>query len=113
MAIYSNSEIRINLNELVEIRQTCVDIDLTDDEVEEIAADLLKTLTWDNLYYMVDSAILNHKGLTTVGYGSTAGNEPAASFEKEQKEREKYFKDNFKMITLDGGSWKIDVPMRK
>ena len=33
--------------------------------------------------------------------------------EKELKEREKEFKKNFEMVELDGGSWKIDVPMRK
>jgi hypothetical protein len=33
--------------------------------------------------------------------------------EKEKKEREKEFKKNFDMITLDGGCWQIEVPMRK
>ena len=33
--------------------------------------------------------------------------------EKERKEREKEFKKNFDMVELDGGSWKIEVPIRK
>jgi hypothetical protein len=33
--------------------------------------------------------------------------------EKEKKEREKEFKKNFEMVTLDGGSWQIEVPRRK
>ena len=44
--------------------------------------------------------------------GETAGEEPAATFEKERKARAKYFKEHFEMVTLDGGSWQIEVPRR-
>ena len=52
-------------------------------------------------------------GFTIPQYGSTAGDEPAKSFEAEQKRRKKEFEKNFEMVELDGGSWKIEVPIRK
>ena len=33
--------------------------------------------------------------------------------EKDAEKRKKYFEDNFDMVDLDGGSWTIQVPMRK
>ena len=127
MAIYDDVKITINLNELVEIRAKLLtqyeDYSkavatgeyLDENDVDKIATQLRETLTWDTLYFMVDSVILEYMGLKHPDkphYGETAGNEPAATFEKERKAREKYFKDNFEMVTLDGGSWQIEVPRR-
>ena len=127
MAIYDDVKITINLNELVGIRAKLLtqyeDYSkavatgeyLDENDVDKIATQLRETLTWDTLYFMVDSVILEYMGLKHPDkphYGETAGNEPAATFEKERKAREKYFKDNFEMVTLDGGSWQIEVPRR-
>ena len=128
MAIYDDVKITINLNELVEIRAKLLTQNedyshavatgeyLDKNDIDRIAVQLRETLTWDTLWIMVDSAIYDYMGLKhpqKPNYGETAGNEPAATFEKEQKAREKYFKENFDMVDLDGGSWTIQVPMRK
>ena len=127
-AIYDDNSILINLNELVEVRAklltqyedfskaVCTGEYLDENDIDRIASQLRETLTWDTLYFMVDTAIYDYMGLQhpeKPHYGETAGNEPAATFEKQEKERKKYFKENFEMIELDGGSWKIQVPMRK
>ena len=128
MAIYDDVKITINLNELVEIRAKLLSqyedysnavatgeyLDAND--IDRIATQLRETLTWDTLYFMVDGAILDYLGLKDPkrpNYGETAGDEPAATFEKEQRARQKYVKENFDMVDLDGGSWTIQVPMRK
>tara|TARA_Y200000002_G_scaffold79876_1_gene62946 strand:- start:6 stop:395 length:390 start_codon:yes stop_codon:yes gene_type:complete len=128
MAIYDDVKITINLNELVEIRaklqsqygdyseQVCKGEYLDESDIDRIATQLRETLTWDTLYFMVDGAILDYLGLKDPkrpNYGETAGDEPAATFEKEQRARQKYVKENFDMVDLDGGSWTIQVPMRK
>ena len=126
-AIYDDNSILINLNELVEIRAKLLtqyeDYSkavstgeyLDENDVDKIASNLRETLTWDTLYFMVDSAIYDYMGLKHPDkphYGETAGDEPAATFEKERKARAKYFKEHFEMVTLDGGSWQIEVPRR-
>ena len=126
-AIYDDNSILINLNELVEIRAKLLtqyeDYSkavstgefLDENDVDKIASNLRETLTWDTLYFMVDSAIYDYMGLKHPDkphYGETAGDEPAATFEKERKARAKYFKEHFEMVTLDGGSLQIEVPRR-
>jgi len=128
MAINDDIKITINLNELVEVRAKLLsqyeDYSnavasgeyLDGEDIDRIAVKLRETITWDSLWFMVDGAILDYMGLkdpNKAHYGETAGNEPAATFEKEQKARAKYVKDNFDMVTLDGGSWQIEVPVRK
>ena len=126
-AIYDDNSILINLNELVTIRAKILtqyeDYSnavatgeyLDENDVDKIASQLRETLTWDTLYFMVDTAIYDYMGLQHPDkphYGETAGDEPAATFEKERKARVKYFKEHFEMVTLDGGSWQIEVPRR-
>ena len=104
-AIYDDNSILINLNELVEIRAKLLtqyeDYSkavstgefLDENDVDKIASNLRETLTWDTLYFMVDSAIYDYMGLKHPDkphYGETAGDEPAATFEKERKARAKY-----------------------
>ena len=128
MAIYDDVKVTINLNELVEVRAKLLtqyeDYSkavatgefLDENDVDRIASNLRDTLTWDTLYFMVDTSIYDYMGLKhpdKPNYGETAGDEPAATFEKERKAREKYVKENFEMVTLDGGSWQIEVPRRK
>ena len=128
MAIYDDVKITINLNELVEIRAKLLtqyeDYSkavstgeyLDENDVDRIASNLRDTLTWDTLYFMVDSAIYDYMGLQhpeKPHYGERSIETIELTMEKEKKEREKEFKKNFEMVTLDGGSWQIEVPRRK
>ena len=131
MAIYDDVKITINLNELVEIRAKLLtqyeDFSkavstgeyLDENDVDRIATQLRETLTWDTLYFMVDTAIYDYMGLRSAitehrtHYGERSIETIELTMEKEKKEREKEFKKNFEMVTLDGGSWQIEVPRRK
>ena len=125
MAIYDDVKITINLNELVEIRAKL--ISQYDDyservnkgeyldggDIDRIATGLRDTLTWDTLYSMVDDAVLDYLGIKHNHYGERSIETIELTLEKERKEREKEFKKNFDLVDLDGGSWKIQVPLRK
>ena len=119
MAIYRTSEIRIDLNELVSIRSSFLGEKMSQEDVEDLASDLKNTLTWDTIYGMVDSAILEYLDKPDPNrphYGEIQpepGREDELNrMEKEKKVREKYVKEHFEMVTLDGGSWQIEVPRR-
>ncbi len=127
-AIYDDVKITINLNELVEIRAKLLTQNedysnavatgeyLDKNDIDKLAAQLRETLTWDTLYYMVDGAILDYMGLKDPNrphYGERSIESIDITMEKEKKEREKEFKKNFDMVDLEGGSWTIQVPMRK
>ena len=62
---------------------------------------------------MVDDAVLDYLGIKETHYGERTIETIELTMEKEKKEREKEFKKNFDLVDLDGGSWKIQVPMRK
>ena len=127
MAIYNECKIVINLNQLVKARPCGVDLD--DEHVDNIANDLRKRMTFDSLFGQVDQPIWDYAdecgidlsdseecqafGFQVPHYGETAGNEPAMSYEAEQKRRKKEFDKNFEMVELKGGSWTIQVPLRK
>ena len=116
MAIYRVSEIRIDLTELVAIRSSFLGEKMSEEDIEDLSSDLQNSLTWDTLYGMVDSAILEYLDKPDPNrphYGEIAGDEPAKTFEAEKKAREKYVKENFEMVNLEGGSWTIQVPRRK
>ena len=110
-------KITINLNKLVEARvklqtqygdyseKICKGEYLDENDVDRIASKLRDTLTWDVLYSMVDVAVLEYLGIKETHYGETAGNEPAATYEKNRQQ--------FKMVKLESPSWTIDVPVRK
>jgi len=127
-AIYDDNSILINLNELVEVRAKLLtqyeDYSkavstgeyLDENDVDKIASNLRETLTWDTLYHMVDTAIYDYMGLQHPDkphYGERSIETIELTMEKEKKAREKEFKKNFDMVELDGGSWKIQVPVRK
>ena len=119
MAIYRTSEIRIDLNELVSIRSSFLGEQMSQEDVEDLASDLKNTLTRDTIYGMVDSAILEYLDKPDPNrphYGEIQpepGREDELNrMEKEKKVREKYVKEHFEMVTLDGGSWQIEVPRR-
>ena len=120
MAIYDDVKITINLNELVEIRAKLLtqyeDYSkavstgeyLDENDIDKIATQLRETLTWDTLYFMVDTAIYDYMGLQHPNkphYGETAGDEPAKTYEKNRQQ--------FKMVDLVSPSWTIQVPVRK
>ena len=131
MAINDDIKITINLNELVEIRAKLLtqyeDYSkavstgeyLDGNDIDKIATQLRETLTWDTLYHMIDGAILDYMGLRSAitehktHYGERTIETIELTMEKERKAREKEFKKNFDMVELDGGSWKIQVPVRK
>jgi len=117
MAIDDDVKITINLNKLVEARaklQTQYG-DYSDkivkgeyldgNDIDRIASKLRDTLTWDTLFQMVDESILEYLDLNENHYGETAGNEPAATYEKNRQQ--------FKMVKLESPSWTIEVPVRK
>ena len=128
MAIYDDVKITINLNELVEIRAKLLtqyeDFSkavstgeyLDENDVDRIASNLRDTLTWDTLYFMVDSAIYDYMGLKhpdKPNYGERSIETVELTMEKERKAREKEFKKNFEMVKLESPSWTIEVPLRK
>ena len=117
MEIDDDVKITINLNKLVEIRaklqtqygdyssKICKGEYLDGNDIDRIASGLRDTLTWDVLYSMIDVAILEYLDINETHYGETAGNEPAATYEKNRQQ--------FKMVKLESPSWTIDVPVRK
>ena len=124
-AIYDDNSILINLNELVEIRAKLLtqyeDYSkavstgeyLDENDVDRIASQLRATLTWDTLYSMVDTAILEYLDINENHYGERSIETIEITMEKEKKEREKEFKKNFEMVDLVSSSWTIQVPRRK
>ena len=117
MAIDDDVKITINLNKLVDARARLLtqyeDYSkavatgeyLDENDVDRIASKLRDTLTWDTLFQMVDESILEYLDLNENHYGETAGNEPAATYEKNRQQ--------FKMVKLESPSWTIEVPVRK
>ena len=120
MAIDDDVKITINLNKLVEVRAKLLTqyedyskaiatgeyLDVED--LDRIALKVRESMTWDTLWFAVDSAILDYMGLKNPNkpnYGETAGNEPAATYEKNRKQ--------FDIVKLESPSWTIDVPVRK
>ena len=128
MEIDDDVKITINLNKLVEVRAKLLtqyeDYSkaistgefLDENDVDRIASKLRDTLTWDTLFFMVDTAIYDYMGLQHPDkphYGERSIETIELTMEKERKEREKEFKKNFEMVDLEGGSWTIQVPRRK
>ena len=128
MAINDDIKITINFNELVEARAKLLsqyeDYSnavasgeyLDGEDIDRVAVKLRDTVTWDALWFMVDSAILDYMGLkdpNKAHYGERTIESIDVTMEKEKKEREKEFKKNFEMVKLESSSWTLDVPMRK
>ena len=128
MAFDDDVKISINLNKLVEARAKLLtqyeDFSkavstgeyLDENDVDRIAVQLRETITWDSIYFMVDTAIYDYMGLKhpdKPNYGERSIETIELTMEKERKEREKEFKKNFDMVKLESSSWTIDVPVRK
>ena len=135
MAIDDDVKITINLNKLVEIRaklmtqyedySNAVNAGefLDENDIDKLATQLRDTLTWDTLFHMIDGAILDYMGIRSAitehktHYGEIQP-EPGREAEltkreAEAKKRKQYFEKNFDLVELDGGSWKLQVPVRK
>ena len=128
MEIDDDVKITINLNKLVDVRARLLtqyeDYSkaistgeyLDENDVDRIASKLRDTLTWDTLFYMVDTAIYDYMGLKHPDkphYGERSIETIELTMEKEKKAREKEFKKNFEMVKLESSSWTIEVPRRK
>ena len=115
--VHNNVQITIDLNELVWARGEHLKQEMSVNQAEFLAETLRRTLTWDTMYGMIDQVILEffdnheHPEIWDPHYGETAGNEPAATFEKQAKEREKAKKE-FEMVDLVSPAWTIKVPRR-
>ena len=115
--VHTNVQITIDLNELVWARGEHLKQEMSVNQAEYLAETLRRTLTWDTMYGMIDQVILEffdnheHPEIWDPHYGETAGNEPAATFEKQAKEREKAKKE-FEMVELRSQAWTIQVPRR-
>jgi hypothetical protein len=128
MAFDDDVKISINLNKLVEARAKLLtqyeDFSkavstgeyLDENDVDRIAVQLRETITWDSIYFMVDTAIYDYMGLKhpdKPNYGERSIETIELTMEKERKEREKEFKKNFDLVKLESSAWTIEVPVRK
>ena len=128
MAINDDIKITINFNELVEARAKLLSQYedyanavatgeyLDGEDIDRIAVKLRETITWDALWFMVDTAILDYMGLkdpNKAHYGERTIESLDVTMEKEKKEREKEFKKNFDLVKFESSSWTLDVPVRK
>ena len=115
--VHNRVQITIDLNELVWARAQHLKQEMSVNQAEFLAETLRRTLTWDSMYGMIDTVILEffenheHPEIWDPHYGETAGEEPAATFEKQAKKREKAKKE-FKMVDLVSPAWTIQVPVK-
>ena len=123
MAFDDDVKITINLNKLVDARARILtqyeDFSkavvtgeyLDENDVDRIAVQLRETLTWDTLYFMVDTAIYDYMGLKHPDKPNYGEIQPEPGREKMLNEIEKN-KKQFEMVDLVSPSWTIQVPRR-
>tara|TARA_Y100000361_G_scaffold137367_1_gene138734 strand:+ start:116 stop:496 length:381 start_codon:yes stop_codon:yes gene_type:complete len=124
MAFDDDVKITINLNKLVDTRARILtqyeDFSkavvtgeyLDENDVDRIAVNLRETLTWDTLYFMVDSAIYDYMGLKHPDKPNYGEIQPEPGRESMLNEIEKN-KKQFEMVDLVSPAWTIQVPRRK
>ena len=124
MAIYDDVKITINLNRLVDTRARILtqyeDFSkavvtgeyLDENDVDRIASNLRDTLTWDTLYFMVDTAIYDYMGLKHPDKPNYGEIQPEPGREAYLNQIEKN-KKQFEMVDLVSPAWTIQVPRRK
>jgi len=138
MSIDKDIKVTINLNKIVEERLTkmmgyinfgdkVIDGTLIrTDDIDEIAVNARSSIDLNLLFDSVDLLICNHLGIekpsvNDMVYGVHYGEiqpEPGreaylTKLESEAKKRKAYFEKNFELKELEGGSWTIEVPVRK
>ena len=118
--MYNDIVIKFNLNELVSIRSKVLKLEMTEDDIDEVAIDARIRLTWDTMYGMIDDLILEYmdeENPKKAHYGEIqpeSGREKELMrLEKEAKERKAYFEKNFELVDLVAPAWTIQVPRRK
>ena len=138
MSIDKDIKVTINLNKIVEERLTKMmayvnfgdkSIDgtlISTDGIDEIAINARSYVDLNVLHESIDILICNHLGIPKptvkdmvhgVHYGEIQP-EPGreaylTKLESDAKKRKAYFKKNFDLVDLNGGSWTIQVPLRK
>ena len=124
MAFDDDVKITINLNKLVDTRARILtqyeDFSkavvtgeyLDENDVDRIAVQLRETLTWDTLYFMVDTAIYDYMGLKHPDKPNYGEIQPEPGRESMLNEIEKN-KKQFEMVDLVSPAWTIQVPRRK
>ena len=123
MAFDDDVKITINLNKLVDARARILtqyeDFSkavvtgeyLDENDVDRIAVQLRETLTWDTLYFMVDSTIYDYMGLKHPDKPNYGEIQPEPGRESELNQIEKN-KKQFEMVDLVSPAWTIQVPRR-
>ena len=138
MGIDKDIKVTINLNKIVEERLTKMmgyvnfgdkSIDgtlVSTDSIDEIAVNARSHVDLNSLHSSIDLLICDHLGIPKptindmvhgVHYGEIQP-EPGreaylTKLESDAKKRKAYFKKNFDLVDLSGGSWTIQVPLRK
>ena len=124
MAFDDDVKITINLNKLVDARARILtqyeDFSkavvtgeyLDENDVDRIAVNLRETLTWDTLYFMVDSVIYEYMGFKHPDKPNYGEIQPEPGRESMLNEIEKN-KKQFEMVDLVSPAWTIQVPRRK
>ena len=138
MSVDKDIKVTINLNKIVEERLTkmmgyinfgdeVIDGTLiSTDDIDEIAVNARSSIDLNPLFDSVDLLICNHLGIekpsvNDMVYGVHYGEiqpEPGreaylTKLESEAKKRKAYFEKNFELKVLEGGSWTIEVPVKK
>ena len=121
MSIHSNITITIDVNGLVWDRGEFLKQEMSVAQNDHLAEQLRRTLTFDTIYHMVDTSILEffenheHPEIWDPHYGEI---QPEPGREKELQNLEKAAKDRekakkeFEMVDLVSPAWTIKVPMR-
>ena len=138
MSVDKDIKVTINLNKIVEERLTkmmgyinfgdkVIDGTLiSTDDIDEIAVNARSSIDLNPLFDSVDLLICNHLGIekpsvNDMVYGVHYGEiqpEPGreaylTKLESDAKKRKAYFEKNFELKVLEGGSWTIEVPVKK
>ena len=99
---------------------------ISTDDIDKIAINARSYVDLNVLHESIDILICNHLGIPKptvndmvhgVHYGEIQP-EPGreaylTKLESDAKKRKAYFKKNFDLVDLNGGSWTIQVPLRK
>ena len=138
MSIDKDIKITINLNKIVEERiikmmgyinfgDRSINGNLiSNSDIDKIAVNARSQINLSELFDSIDTLIFDHLGIPKpsinemvhgVHYGEIQP-EPGreaylTKLESDAKKRKAYFKKNFDLIDLNGGSWTIQVPLRK
>ena len=138
MSIDKDIKITINLNKIVEERiikmmgyinfgDRAINGNLiSNSDIDKIAVNARSQINLNELFDSIDTLIFDHLGIPKpsinemvhgVHYGEIQP-EPGreaylTKLESDAKKRKAYFKKNFDLVDLNGGSWTIQVPLRK